>query len=163
MALKIDKANVGIKTDLIETGTILHILDENDEPKYLGGDPNKPIQVRVRSVRSEAMKALALRMQKKNAALNRGRRGADVQIPNEEFIARQAAAATLELINFSKDEPVQTATEEELYQHFHTVEMEDVANQIFQYAQDDRNFGGKTSGNAKAEAAETPASPTSEG
>ena len=162
MAIKINKAEVGLKTDLYETGVLMPVLDANDEPKFLQGDPKKPVGVLVRSIRSGAAKALALKLQKRNTAMNRGRRNADVQIPNEEYIAHQASVLALQLINFDAEAPVQTGTEAELYEVFKAVEMEDVANQIFEFGKDDRNFGAKTSGNAPAGADATQESPTSE-
>lgn len=162
MAIKINKAEVGLKTDLYETGVVMPVRDANDEPKFFGGDPNKPVSVLVRSIRSAAAKALALKLQKRNTAMNRGRRNADVQIPNEEYIAHQASVLALELINFDADTPSQRGTEVELYAVFSAVEMEDVANQIFEFGKDDRNFGGKTSGNDPAGAVATQESPTSE-
>lgn len=157
MAIDVDVAAIGLKTDLIATGAIMDVLDDKNEPMFYNGDPNLPVQVRVRSVRSEEVKSLNLRLQEQQAALNRGRR-VQKAVPNEQFIARQASVGVVELINFGKT-PSQKPKPEELYQLFLDVKMEDIASQIWEFMQDDRNFGAATSGKSQREA-ETPASQT---
>lgn len=166
MSLKINKSDIALDLNLIENGTTMNVVDAYGDQKFLNGDEKLPMKVVVRSTRSKAGKDLAMRLQKRNAKMNAGRRNADVQIPNEEFIARHAAAATVELINFDAEATSQRASEEEFYAVFKDVEMEGLAEQIYEHAKEDRNYvpkaGEPIPKNVSSEAADKTQSPTSE-
>jgi len=158
MSLKID-TSVGLAVDIIEAGVVVPFLDGNGEPKHLKGDPTKPMQIRVRSVRSGAGKEMSIRIQRRTAAMNKGSRTAS-NIPNEEFIALMAGAVTMELINFDADAPLQTATVEEFAYLFRNPAYEALAQQIYEVAGNDATFEVKSKASGNAEAA--PAAQTSE-
>lgn len=162
MALQIE-TDAGLDPKLVEEGVWMEVLDQNDEPKFLNGDKNKPQRVLVRSNRCEAIKALSLRLQKRTAAMNRGRRKADQQIPNDEFIARQAAACVVELENFHKDHPKQRPTEDEMYGLFRDVRFEQLRDDVWNFSRDDANyFPAADSGKGAGDVSEGKKNPTSE-
>lgn len=159
MAIKIDEDVVGLDPAKVEQGVVMPVLDANDEPRFKNGDKNKPMGVRVRSIRCSAVDALNIRLQKRTAAMNRGRRTADQTIANSEFLARNAAAMTAELINFSNDIAVQVPAEDDSYELLKQKQFEDLRDQIWEFGRNDRNYGAAGTGNGSAEGDSTSASP----
>lgn len=133
----------------IENGVEMDVLNDFGEPIYLNEDPNYPLKVLVRSVRCKGIDDLNLRLQKKTSALNRGRRVQDQTISTDEFTGRQAAVCTVALLNFSKDNPNQSAGEEEVYRLYCDVRFEPIRDQVWAFASNDANYKwGAASGNS---------------
>ena len=142
--LLIDEEEVGaVEVDLHEQGVLMDVKDANDEPRFYKGDKSKPMRVRVRSHRSSAVKALSIRLQKRTAALNKGRRNQDQTIPNDEFIAAHAAAMGFELHNFHGDVAVQTPSEDDLVKFYRAVRYEDIRDQVWEFGRNDANYEKK--------------------
>lgn len=139
--LLIDAEEVStLKVDRHEAGVLMTVRDANDEPRYYKNDKSKPMQVRVRSHRSSAVKALSLRLQKRTTALNKGRRNADQTIPNDDFLAAHAAAMGFELHHFHGDVAVQTPDEDALVQFYRQVRFEDIRDQVWEFGRNDANY-----------------------
>lgn len=159
--LLIDAEEVStVAVDLHEEGVLMDVRDANDEPRYYKGDKSKPMKIRVRSHRSSAVKALSIRLQKRTAALNKGRRTQDQTLPNDVFLAANAAAMGFELHNFSGEAAVQTPDEDELVGFYGDVKFEDIRDQVWEFGRNDANYEKKAP--EKNVDAAAPAPPTSE-
>lgn len=141
MSLKIDKsAAVKLDPEKVENGVIMDVLDLAGEKMFLGGDKDKPIQIRVRSGRCQAVKEADLKKQKMDAAVRGRRNPAAALEPNDVFIARRCAQTAVEFINFSAQEPVQRVSFKDAHDYFADPENEAVRDLVFAFGNDDANY-----------------------
>lgn len=135
MAIKSDD-DVRLDTDKMETGVLVHVLGADGELAYLGGDEDKPKQIRVRSIRSKIVKDHDLKEQKLQAAV-RGQSNKAKVIPNDIFIPKRCAQVAVEFINFSAAAPSQLVSFDDAHAYFRDPANEHHRDQVFETASND--------------------------